>query len=344
MQPTIALVTTTIHTPRALELFRKYDPDALFIIAGDLKTPDEDLREFSTQLKNCIYLSADAQKKFNYRCSEFIGWNCVQRRNIAVLEALRFGADLIVSWDTDNLPLSGSYFTDFESTFNHWNEGGWCGLEARSSSGWLNPYGNVTTHRGFPINVESSYELSTVVDAKVGVAAGLCLGDPDIDAITRIVRRPNIDAVSEAHRSGFVVSLDTHTVFNTQNTCYRAEFAPAMFCAPGIGRFDDIIASLLTQRVMRDHSYHVHVGKPFAWQERNKHDLIEDLEAEIWGMRHILEISDFIDTMPTLPSVEDAVHYYYARNMALPSEAREAGLAWCEDIAQVLKDSERRVA
>ena len=35
-----------------------------------------------------------------------IGWNCIQRRNFAIILAYKMGADIISTIDDDNIPLS----------------------------------------------------------------------------------------------------------------------------------------------------------------------------------------------------------------------------------------------
>jgi len=62
-----------------------------------------------------VYLTPDEQCK--YKCSELLGWNTITRRNIALLEALRWGADVIITVDDDNIPLSSTYFHDFANLF-----------------------------------------------------------------------------------------------------------------------------------------------------------------------------------------------------------------------------------
>ena len=92
-----ALITTTINVPRVLELYRKLDPDVRFFVAGDMKTPHDETTELCDWIGNCDFISQLRQTRKNYEHSELIGWNTDSRRNIALLEALKWGADLIVS-------------------------------------------------------------------------------------------------------------------------------------------------------------------------------------------------------------------------------------------------------
>ena len=336
----VGLVTTTIHVPRILELLRRYDPDVRFFIAGDEKMPEDAVNFCTYDLPNTKFLFIKDQQK--WKCSEIIGWNCIQRRNIALLEALEWGAEVVVYWDDDNLPIKANYFRQFQyalaSKFD--------GLQISSRNHWFNQYGVACKHRGFPIEVPSSAPtFSHVLDVKVGVAAGICLGNPDIDAYARMANPITLDIVGEMAKEGYAIHPNTHVVFNSQNTAFLRQFAPAMFMAPGIGRADDIFASLLVQRIMKDTGYQVHIGPPFTYQERNPHDLLTDLKNELFCMENILEVSEFIDRMndhaladaPIAERVLTLCRYYYGGCAVLPQQTREAGLAFLEDIEAVMK-------
>ena len=91
------------------------------------------------------------------------------------------------------------------------------------------------------------------------------------------------------------LSNGTWTVCNTQNTAVLRDFAPALLCCPQFGRYDDIFASLICQRIMREKGYVVHFGGPLVWQQRNKHDLIVDLKAELWGMEHVVKLAEALN-------------------------------------------------
>lgn len=337
-----ALVTTTINVPHVLRLYRALDAHVRFFVAGDWKTPLE-ANILMGEIGNAWMIFPEMQ--WSWACSDPIGWNCIQRRNIATLEALKWGADLIINIDDDNIPLDSYYFHAFKSALTEMTQTGWQsrhfnGLRAVPPNGWWSAYG-AFPHRGFPIgvNIETAYDF--VVDTKVGVAAGVCLGDPDIDAYTRLSQAPFVHEVGEVTRAGYIVDPNmTRTVFNSQNTAFVRELAPAMFMLPGIGRHDDIYASLICQRVMRDRGYVTHFGPPFVWQQRNAHNLINDLKAEIFGMEHIVEFADWLDVLDLGQApVLNQVRLIYGKMSDLkwmPAQAHEAGLAWCDDVERVL--------
>lgn len=295
----VALITTTINTPHVLKLYRQHGPDVKFFIALDKKlAPDIG----SYGYDELISWLTPLWQSDNWSCSELIGWNCIQRRNLALLEAVKWGADVIVSIDDDNIPLDSDYFLNAKQLYS---VGGRSGLKAESLDGWFD-YGKLlhppAPQRGFPITKSAQPSFTSVVDAKVGVVAGTILGDPDISAVTRIANGPIAHGFSELLRTGFVVDPDeTWTVFNSQNTAFIRELAPAFFMLPGIGRYDDIYASLIMQRVMAERKLHVHHGKPFVWQQRNPHDLMKDLQAEMFGMLNVERFAKYLDSVVLAP-------------------------------------------
>lgn len=332
-----ALITTTINVPHVLRLYRALDADVRFFVAGDLHNKNTlAIEQFFDDFPNAVHLGAETQRHLGYECSEPIGWNSIQRRNIATLEALRWGADLIVSIDDDNAPIGLDYFEKFSFVLT----GPFYGLAATPKvTNWWSAYHQVP-HRGFPTTEVIDVGFAPVTDLRVGVAEGLCLGDPDVDAYTRMSRKSEAWATGEVTRNGYVVlPTEPWTTFNSQNTAFVRALAPAMFMLPGVGRYDDIFASLICQRVMRQHGYVTHFGPPFVWQQRNAHNLINDLKAEIFGMEHVVEFAEWLDGLCISSSVLGDVRYIYTAMSDLkwmPAQVREAGLAWCDDVGCVL--------
>lgn len=331
-----ALITTTVNVPTVLGLYRKLGPDVFFFVAADEKTPRE-AYEFCAGIPGCEIYSPGRQRELGYEVSSFLGWSTITRRNIALLEALKWGADVIVSIDDDNIPVE-RYFERFGSGLD------FSGCELSAKCGWLDP-GHLmvpkTKHRGFPHDFAfESFDVAPVVGARVGVSAGLCLGDPDISAATRMELKPLVQSVTELARGGVVVDpRGCWTVWNTQNTSFVRELAPAMFCAPQIGRCDDIYASLITQRAMRELGYYVHFGRPFVHQQRNPHDLLKDMAAEMWGMSNIVAFANFLDaTQLPHKNVLDNLRRIWkaAEAFKMPAGTVETAQAFLSDCEKVM--------
>ncbi|MDA8113242.1 MAG: hypothetical protein M0Z43_00735 [Acidithiobacillus sp.] len=336
----IACVTTTINIPTVLALYAKHGPDVMFFVIGDRKTPDMEVVNFLTDhVPNHVYYGIDTQHKLGWKCSQLIGESCIQRRNIGFLEALNWGADVVVSVDDDNISLDRFYFNRMGVLLESVP---FDGAQASSTSGWFD-VGQLLSpkspHRGFPHTKKAEPVFKPVVAAKVGVAAGVCLGDPDISAAERIANGPTVHSVSELLCSGIVVDpQETWTVWNSQNTAVIRELIPAWFMIPFVGRADDIFASLIVQRAMRQTGHVTHFGRPFVFQQRNAHDLIKDLEQETWGARHILEFAYYLEGIENRASVVELVRAIYIHHfLRFPEESIAAALAFCEDCERALQ-------
>lgn len=324
-----------------LELYRAHDENVRFFVAGDRKTPVA-CSHFLDTVENTFYIHPARQEE--WKCSELIGWNCIQRRNIALLEALRWGADVVVSIDDDNFPIKNYFKNAYQMDGKH----PYAGLKASSPDGWFDVGKMLSpsaSQRGFPIDKNAQPWFEPVVGARIGVCSGICMGDPDIGAATRIVNAPIVHNCSELLHVGFVVDPhDCWTIFNSQNVAILRELAPAFFMMPGVGRMDDIYASLIVQKVMQERGLVVHHGPPKVWQSRNKHDLVSDLEAELNGMRNIGRFGRFLDSI-VLPggSVIDKVRAIYQSFDSIPNsydlvpkQAVEAALAFLDDAERLM--------
>jgi hypothetical protein len=354
----IALVTTTINVPEVLRRYRELDSDALFVIAGDLKTPTGGLHRLMAELGNYTYLSPTHQAGKYPGLSQAIGWNSIQRRNVAVAEAHRQGADIIVSIDDDNWPRDTEYFEDIRRAFAGPRDDVYLYTDP-----WFN-IGDLAderfTYRGTPPSIRAASlsdakangsrregfsgpaptRLSRGGVERVGVVNGLIYGDPDVDAVERIVRSPVVSAYRHEARQGIVIDpTNTWSPINSQNTAWRAELAPLMLLPPDVGRYDDIWGSYIAQRVLSVTDYKVMFGKPYVTQWRNEHDLVRDLELELFGMRHADRFVELLREAPVEPSASITANL--AAVLGHLAESREVPLpykffdAWTEHWAEV---------
>src|SRR6185436_13822292 len=290
----VTIITTTINDPRNLAMFamtaRRDGVNLSIVVAGDQKSPHVAIRN---TLRECFdygagvtYLHPDMQEEWS--CSDLIGWNNIQRRNIAILEAVRQGAEWILTVDDDNWPKSNYWDSlirimgDDERQVIH------------SRDGWYNPGWHCrpgVIHRGFPLsqwnNDPDAWHETMEPANMLGVAAGLWYGEPDVDAITRIAKPTTVYDMDEIGMGGFVVAPGVMAPINTQNTLFTRYLAPTMHCFVDVGRHDDIVGSYLTKIVADHYGYDVHYGPPFVEQDRNPHDLFKDLKQEMWGYENI---------------------------------------------------------
>ncbi len=294
-----AIVTTTINIPYALEGYAKSakqygHSDAAFIVIADLKTPSG-AKKFCEKLAKdnsyqVIFLDVENQKNYLKRYPEldyFLPYNSVSRRNIGLLLAYEEDAEKIITIDDDNFYVSGDFIGQ------HSVVGEYKTLDAlASSTGWLNvcefleeKQGYQFFHRGYPMGERWKRGKVTQTQKKerVVVNAGFWLGDPDIDAVTRIVLAPEV--VKYKRKGNFCLQEGTWSPFNSQNTALAREVIPAYFLSPHIGRNADIWASYIVRKIADHLKEFVSYGSPLVKQIRNKHNLLHDLEKEMDSMR-----------------------------------------------------------
>src|SRR5258708_10068131 len=113
----VALITTTINVPRVLSLYRAHDPDVMFFVAADVNTPAAAFDFCAEELGECVYITAHEQEKKYYKSSNLLGFRTDSRRNYALLEAMKWKADLIISADDDMIPTNELFFNSFTRLF-----------------------------------------------------------------------------------------------------------------------------------------------------------------------------------------------------------------------------------
>ena len=308
-----ALITTTIRVPHNLRDWRAAgleDTDTI-IVAGDIKSPHEEIKDFLASLPGQnLYLHPDEQD--DWECSPEIGWNSIQRRNIALLEAMMLQPDYIITVDDDNYPKSAGHILAWDRHFLGADTA--CDV-LRASIGWWNVGRMLTPNvmmRGFPLEVRHAANIVERMTLKlpIGVTASLWTGDPDCDAIQRIEMNPQVIAQSSRD---VALAPGTWCPFNSQATAYLGVLAPLMSVWPHVGRYDDIWSSLAAQRVMQEWDLVVRVGSPMVHQTRNPHNFFNDLKNEMLGLEYTWEFAQKLRGI-TFPAqcgditVEDAVN------------------------------------
>ncbi len=284
-----AIVTTTINPPtKALKEFLKIakEDDWHLIVVGDKKTPHDKYNEWLNRKVYATYYHPDEQESDHPALSKAIGWNCIQRRNLGLLLAYNMGADIIATIDDDNIPYKGwgrNCVVNKAAELEIW-ETKQPAFDPLSTCGDGHGYSIPIWHRGFPIQLlpDRAAKLIGAQSRNILVQADLWNGDPDVDAICRIGYRPDFGGL-EAHP---MYSSDTVMPFNSQNTFLSRELFPTYFLFPHVGRMDDIWAAFVTQF---EFPKSVAFGPASVYQERNEHDLVKDLKAEMLGYEHNLE-------------------------------------------------------
>ena len=296
----LAIITTTINVPElvldyATDSHKFGHSDVEFIIAGDHKTPHEATGELCSRVLKesgiqCHYLDIEDQNQFLKpypRLKEHLLWNSIQRRNVAILKAYSTGCDVIVTIDDDNYITTENYISHHLQLTKHQEMN-----IIHSSDGWFNICDTLTERnnrvffpRGYPADPRQpdiAPERSSYRDnVRSVVNAGFWLDDPDIDAVTRLASPVEVTGYQRDEQ--FSLAKGTWAPFNSQNTAIAREVIPAYFLSPYIGRYDDIWASYIVQRVAETMGDSISFGLPLVTQKRNPHNLFSDYELEKFG-------------------------------------------------------------
>ena len=290
------IITTTINHPTVATLkFCKIakEKDWIFVIVGDTKTPHDEYKALENN--NVIYLTPEEQKKLYPELSETIGWKSIQRRNIGFVYAYHNDADIIATVDDDNIP------------YDNWGDNVYVGQEIEVdlyeniSSRYFDPISptnhNDLWHRGYPIedlNFKNDIEYRGKTKRKVLVQADFWDGDPDIDAICRLSKKP-------------IVKFDKFepfcsnqlAPFNSQNIFLAREVIPFYSVLPHTGRMDDIWGSYILQKYFPKS---VIYNQATVYQDRNIQDLVTNLENEVIGYRNtyklLNDLENYISFLP----------------------------------------------
>jgi hypothetical protein len=300
-----AIVTTTINpiTPstRAWTQRKEYD----LIIVGDLKTPHEEYKTFERENSNVKYLSPEDQEALSKRLSDSIGWKKIQRRNMGFLYAYAEGYDVIGSFDDDNIiypswdgsnlvakSLLGEQSNAFIYESNRYPV--------------LDPFAIIGLdyhHRGYPLEFcKERKDLTSISLSNIEVLVHVPIphGDPDIDALTRIMKEPWMERYKGAPFSSRQIMP-----FNSQCTFVSRKALPFYFMWTEIGRVDDIWGAYFLQKVMRQAGYlepFVVFSESIARQDRNPHDLQKDFENEVFGYTNAGKYIASVDPYAIFPS------------------------------------------
>ena len=291
------IVTTSIFSPSKATIAFAEKKDWKLIVVGDKKTPHKEYEKI-----NCIYLAPSDQEKIHKELSDTIGWNCIQRRIFGFIVAYNKGAEVMASVDDDNIPYDNwgeDLLIGQNITVNMWH----------AENGYFDPLSvtnrNDLWHRGYPLSLvpsKNNIRYMGKENRKVLIQAGLWDGDPDIDAVCRITKKPCVKFNIEEPFASKQLSP-----FNCQNTFIHRDVIPYYMMCPNIGRMDDIWASY---KVLKKFPNSLIYTKASVFQERNQHDYIKDMELEMLGYKHTL---NFIEGNYSLPKNAQKAYNLYRK-------------------------------
>ena len=315
----VAICTTTIFPLGGfLEKYRQNvvefgrDGHVRLYVAGDNKSPAgsaDCATSTSRQGLATTFLSIEAQRDYLRRfpmLDGIIPENSDNRRNVAYLMALEEGADVIISVDDDNYPLTGVDFIG-----EHLHVGREAALpQAAGHAGWYNlcdllePNDPHLYPRGFPyaLRHRDTARIEGTRSGRIGLNVGLWRNDPDTDAIARLHCQPRVE---RADGREVALGSGVRCPINTQNTALsRQAMAAYYYVRMGeelrgmrLDRFGDILSGYFVQICADAVGDIIRIGTPVADHIRNTHNLLIDLYQELAGIMIIEDMAALLTSL-----------------------------------------------
>jgi hypothetical protein len=332
MDRSTAVVITSINAPTraVVDIAQGCEATgARFIVIGDEKSPKDFV------LDGCDYFDIDRQRASGLRFAEHCPTRHYARKNIGYLIAIRDGATQIVETDDDNIP----------------NPPFWDARSAKVSGGlvvgadWVNVYKYFTDAliwpRGLDLDAVKKVtpNLSPATDVFCPIQQGLADGDPDVDAIYRLILP--LPLTFEA-REPVILGKGSWCPFNSQNTTWQACAFPLLYLPYHCSfRMTDIWRGYVAQRIAWANGWSLSFHKATVFQDRNEHSIMRDFSEEVVGYLNndkIIRALDNLDLAPGEAEIAANLRKCYAALVALGVVgAEELPLLdlWLADLAAI---------
>ena len=242
-------------------------------VIGDKKGP------IRYDLDGTRFFSLQAQEALPFGLSRLLPTGSYTRKNLGYLIAISEGAECIYETDDDNRPLHGWRVRNQEIKAHRVNLTGWYNVFRCFSPDNIWP-------RGFPLQEIRPPASPGMVDTaeialKAPLQQGLVNGSCDVDAIWRLTM--DHEQTFENGPSVFLPA-GVWCPFNSQSTWWWPEAYPLMylpsFCT---FRMTDIWRGFVALRCLWALGYGVVFHAAEVYQDRNKHNLIQDFQDEVPG-------------------------------------------------------------
>ena len=341
--PACAIVITTINHPtHAVRTVAAGASriDATVILIGDEKSPAD------FDQPGAVYLDLAAQGRTGFRLAGLAPTRHYARKNLGYLEAMRRGAGVIVETDDDNVPVDGFWSPRRRMVT----------APCLRGAGWVNVYRRFTDvaiwPRGLPLDQIGAplpdFDAAPVEQVACPIQQGLADGDPDVDAIYRLVSNSPARFAPDVR---IVLGSGSWCPFNSQNTSWWPEAFPLLYLPSHCSfRMTDIWRSLIAQHIAFANGWGVLYTGPTVHQDRNAHDLMRDFDDEIPGYRHngaIRRALEAVEVHPGQRGLSDGLRSCYRALVEggwVPAAELALLDAWLADLATVLDPSASRGA
>ncbi len=189
--------------------------------------------------------------------------------------------------------------------------------------------------RGFPLSqVKKDVPDSVEHRLVCPIQQGLIEGNPDVDAVYRLIHNPT-DFWFKPKASVALVK-GCWCPFNSQNTTWFRRAFPLLYLPAYCSfRMTDIWRSLIAQRICWEKGWGVLHHKATIRQNRNPHDLLLDFKDEVDGYLKNENIASVLEGLDLTGDVKDdllTVYQYLVMVEVFPPEELPLVEAWLEDI------------
>jgi len=282
-------VMTTINSP-GKTIATLIDNCNFTIIIGDKKTPD---KKWEETRYNLLYIDIEKQLKGDFLLAKALPINHYSRKNVGYLEAIRRKPTSILDIDDDNYPYieKGSTKLLIERYANCQDlEHPIC-----SNEGFLNLFpayysifnkkgeNFIPLPRGLPLrdinNIPMGF-LKTNFKTNIGIWQGILDGEPDLSASFRL-QNPEYSIEPKQFRK-IVISKDNYIPINSQLTLWSEEkLFPLLYLPSTVSfRFSDILRGYIALVIAFKNGYDIACVNSVGFQDRNRHDLLDDYRQE----------------------------------------------------------------
>ena len=302
-----------------------------FYVIGDVPSP----ADFA--LDGCEFYSLDRQRKTGLKVSQLLPTRHYARKNIGYLLAIRAHAKWLLETDDDNMPWP-EFWTERTPEQR---------VRSLSSSGWTNVYSYFSEAniwpRGLPLDAIRAelpkYDTLREVESDCPIQQGLADGNPDVDAIYRLVLPLPISFISDRR---LALGAGAWSPFNSQNTtwfpkAYELLYLPS-YCS---FRMTDIWRSFVAQRIAWENGWSILYQSPNVVQDRNEHSLMRDFADEVQGYLHNRTIGDRLEALKLISGAENngenLIRCYEELIKLAVVDAKEMALvkAWVSDLEEM---------
>ncbi len=293
------ILTTTINVPyflqKLLKNIKKYNhTNSYVVVIADKKTPSK-AKNYCKKLSKKYsvkidYLDVNFQKKYfkkDKKIFNLFPYNDALRRLLGSIYLLRQNPipERLIFVDDDNYIFNNMDFIKMHSVVGKVLTT----KVVKNKFKFPNLYKYLITNeklplfpRGFPWSKRNTdsflLNFNSKQSGKVLANCGYIIGDPDIDAVSRLFWKVDIKEIG--YKKNFFIGKGNYFPFNDQNTAISKDLFKIYFKPLSAGRNSDIWTSYLICKLSHIHNDLISYGQPHLKQVRNIHDNWKDYELE----------------------------------------------------------------